>query len=218
MQRFVRMLVAVLALLAIIIAQVPSVTQAQDQSVVPASGSAGTTFTFSVSGFDGNERVGYWLNVPNGTVLAIGNSYTYASKGRLTKSWTSQVGVPLGTWQFVAQGAKSRTIRVVSFQVTEAPGSPTVGITGVVPPVGNLGSTFTFYATGFRAGERIGYWLNAPNGAVIPLDKGDHYADSTGQFSLIWQAPVYVPTGTWQLVTQGTRSGIVQVLTFQINS
>jgi hypothetical protein len=211
------MAVALVALLAIAIAQVPSVTQAQDQSVVPASGPVGTTFTFSVSGLDGDERVGYWLNVPNGTVLAIGNSSTYASHGRLTKSWTSRVGVPIGTWQFVAQGAKSGIVRTVSFQVTDAPGSPAAGITGVVPTVGGVGSTFTFYATGFQAGERVGYWLNVPTGAVLSLDKGDHYADGNGQFSLIWQSPVYVPTGTWQLVAQGTRSGVVQVLTFQIN-
>ena len=217
MQRFVRMFAALLALLAIVIAQIPSVTQAQDQSVVPASGAAGTTFTFSVSGLDGDERVGYWLNVPNGTILAIGNSTTYASRGRLTKTWTSRVGVPLGTWQFVAQGAKSGRVRVVSFQVTDAPGTPAAGITGVVPTAGGAGSTFTFYATGFRAGERVGYWLNAPTGAVLPLDNRDHYADGNGQFSLIWKSPVYAPTGTWQLVAQGTRSGVVQVLTFQIN-
>jgi hypothetical protein len=218
MQRIVRIQGALLVLLAMAVAQIPSVTEAQDQSVVPASGPAGTTFTFSVSGFDGNERVGYWLNVPNGTVLAIGNSSTYASKGRLTKSWTSRVGVPLGTWQFVAQGVKSGTVRVLSFQVTEAAGAPAPGITGVVPPVGVAGGTFTFYATGFQPGERVGYWLNVPTGAVLPLDDRHHYADGAGQFSVIWQSPAYVPTGTWQLVAQGTRSGVVQVLTFQISS
>jgi len=218
MQKIVRVWTALLVLLAIAVTQVPSATHAQEQSVVPASGPAGTTFTFNVTGFDGGERVGYWLNVPNGTILAIGNSTTYASKGRLTKSWTSSAGVPLGTWQFVAQGAKSGTTRVLSFQVTDAPGSPAVGITGVVPAVGGVGSTFTFYATGFKAGERVGYWLNAPTGAVLPLDDGDHYADGSGQFSVMWQSPSYAPAGTWQLVTQGTRSGIVQVLTFQISS
>lgn len=211
-----RVWAAVLLLAAMMAIRAPGVAVAQEQSVTPTSGPAGTTFTFRLSGFDNGERVGYWLNVPNGTVLAIGNNSTYAPSGQLTVVWTSQVGVPLGFWQLVAVGVSSDRQRVVPFEVTAAPGNPVAGTTSVTPSVGTLGTTFVFAAAGFHDGERIGYWLNAPTGGILPLDDLRHYADQNGRFELQWTAPPFAATGKWQLVVQGTSSGIGYVIPFEV--
>jgi hypothetical protein len=215
-KRIMSLCTAVWLLVSIVAVSFPSVAAAQDQSVNPPSGPAGTTFTFQVSGLDSGELVGYWLNAPNGTVLAIGDNSTHARKGRFTFSWTSHVGIPVGMWQFVVEGVSSGAQRVVPFEVTEPQGGTTVGSTSAIPPTGTVGTTFTFYATGFTGGERIGYWLNAPNGTIVSFDNVQHRADSNGAFSTTWTVPGGAALGTWQLVAQGTSSGIVQVVTFTV--
>src|SRR5258706_2708219 len=93
---------ALLILLTVVTVGTPTVA-AQDQSVEPSAGPAGTTFTFHIGGFDHGERVAYWLNTPNRTILAIGDRGTNASGGKITVSWPSRAGIPLGFWQLVAR-------------------------------------------------------------------------------------------------------------------
>jgi len=206
---------ALLMLLTVVTVGTPTVA-AQDQSVEPSTGPAGTTFTFHIGGFDSGERVAYWLNTPNRTVLAIGDRGMNASGGKISTSWTSRAGIPLGFWQLVARGVDSGVQKVVTFEVTGGGSALAPGGTNVVPPIGSAGSTFTFYARGFTPDERVGYWLNPPAGAVVTIDDQQHYANSDGQFSATWMAPAAVTPGTWQLVAQGTESGVLQVISFQI--
>jgi hypothetical protein len=215
MKRILSLSIAVLMLLTIATVGT-SPAAAQTQSVEPSAGPAGTTFTFHAGGFDGSERVAYWLNTPNSTILAIGDRGTNASGGKILVSWESHAGVPLGFWQFVARGVDSGAQTVVTFEVTGGGNAPAPGGANVVPPVGNPGTTFTFYAGGFTADERVGYWLNPPAGAVVAIDDQQHTANSDGQFSVTWMAPADVAPGTWQLVAQGTESGVLQIITFQI--
>ena len=215
MKRIFSLSMALLMLLTVVTVGTPTAA-AQDQSVEPSAGPAGTTFTFHIGGFDHGERVAYWLNTPNRTILAIGDRGTNASGGKITVSWTSRAGIPLGFWQLVARGVASGVQKVVTFEVTGGGSAPAPGGTNVVPPIGSAGSTFTFYARGFTPDERVGYWLNPPAGAVVTIDDQHHYANSDGQFSATWMAPAVVTPGTWQLVAQGTESGVLQVISFQI--
>lgn len=215
MNRIFSLCVALLMLLAMAMIGTPIVA-AQDQTVTPPAGPAGTTFTFHIGGFDRGERVAYWLNTPNRTILAIGDHGTTASGGKITASWISRAGIPSGFWQFVAHGVDSGVQKVVSFEVTAGGSTQPPAQTNVIPPVGPAGSTFTFYANGFTADERVGYWLNPPAGAVVMIDDQRHYANSDGQFSTTWATPSTVTPGSWQLVAQGTQSGVLVVIPFEV--
>ena len=215
MKRIFLVSMVVLMLLTVVTVGTP-VAAAPDQGVEPSAGPAGTTFTFHIGGFDRGERVAYWLNTPNSTILAIGDRGTNASGGKILVSWESRAGIPLGFWQFVARGVDSGVQKVVTFEVTGGGNAPAPGGSNVIPPVGSAGTTFTFYVSGFTAGERVGYWLNPPAGAAVTIDDQQHYANSDGQFSATWMAPAVVTPGTWQLVAQGTESGVLQVISFQI--
>jgi hypothetical protein len=205
----------VLLVLCVAAVSAQPISAAQAAQVEPASGPAGTTFTFRAGGFDDHERVGYWLNAPNGTILAIGGGGAKASGGQVAASWTARAGVPAGWWQFVAQGVDSHVQQVVSFEVT-AGGDAAAGSAHVEPRSGAAGTTFAFAATGFAAGERVGYWLNAPTGAVIAIDDYDHYANGDGRFDARWGALADAAPGTWQLVAQGATSGVLHVIAFDI--
>jgi len=215
MKRILSLSMAVLMLLVVVTVGTPTAA-AQDQEVTPTAGLAGTTFTFHIGGFDSGERVAYWLNTPNSTILAIGDRGTSASGGKITTSWTSRAGIPLGFWQLVARGVDSGVQKVVTFEVTGGGNAPAPAGSNVVPPVGSAGTTFTFYTNGFTADERVGYWLNSPAGVVITVDDQQHFANSDGQFSATWAAVAGLTPGAWQLVAQGTESGVLQVISFQI--
>ena len=215
MKRIFLRCIAVLMSLTMITLGTPIVA-AQDQPVAPSAGPAGTTFTFHIGGFDRGERVAYWLNTPNRTILAIGDRGTTAGGGKITVSWTSRAGIPSGFWQFVAHGVDSGEQKVVTFEVTAGGSTPAPGQTNVIPPIGTAGSTFTFYASGFSAEERVGYWLNAPAGVVVTIDDQRHYVNSAGQFSTTWASPATTTPGIWQLVAQGTESGVLVVISFEV--
>jgi len=216
MKHRIRLGTALLVLSAVLALLAPAIAAAQDQIVDPPAGPAGTTFTFHISGFDDDERVGYWLSAPNGTTLAIDDRSTQATDGLMTHSWTSRPGVPLGTWQFVAQGVNSGVQKVVTFQITEAAASEAPEPSNVQPAVGGAGTTFIFSAHGFAEAERVGYWLNTPTGSILEIDDGQHYADSDGEFNLNWLAPADAAPGGWQLVAQGSQSGVLQIIAFEI--
>src|SRR5262245_61407802 len=212
MKHRIRLGAALLVLASILAILAPSAAMAQDQPADPPSGPAGTTFTFHLNGFDDDERVGYWLNTPNGTILAIDDRSTQAADGQLTYSWTSHPGVPLGGWQFVAQGVDSGVQKVASFQVTAAQGNPPTQAPTAEPAFGSAGTTFAFSAYGFTPGERVGYWLNMPNGSVEGVDDGQHFADTDGELNVTWLAPAGTAPGGWQLVAQGSQSGVLQIV------
>lgn len=153
----IRLGTVLLVLATILAVLAPAAATAQDQTADPPSGPAGTTFTFHLNGFDKNERVGYWLNTSIGSILAIDNRSTKATNGQLTYSWTTRPGVPLGTWQFVAQGADSGVQKVAPFEVTAPLGNPSIEAPSVEPAVAGVGTTFVFEAYGFAPRERVGY-------------------------------------------------------------
>ncbi len=81
--------------------------------VTPASGPPGTTFNFYAEGYEERELVGYWLTMPDGTVVRTmdepdkeADQVVADADGRVEISWTAPEDAPRGTWNLTM-----RTVR-----------------------------------------------------------------------------------------------------------
>jgi hypothetical protein len=186
-------------------------------SVSPASGAAGTTFSFRVGGLKPGERVGAWLTQPDGKSRDFdpGKEFrAYADEsGAVNWSWVAPANAPVGDWLANARGLDSN--REVSFGFTISGPPPTGPVRSVTPTSGAPGTTFTVVVGGFKASERVGSWLNQPDGSRL---EATPYivADDKGVATWAWQAPANAPSGVWQAVTHGRDGGLEVVLTFTV--
>jgi hypothetical protein len=83
----------------------------------PASGPVGTSFTFSGSGFEGEEIVSYWLTGPNGMAYE-GGDVVVSDNGSVSFSYTIGAGSQGGMWQMSAYGQSSDRLGVATFTVS----------------------------------------------------------------------------------------------------
>ncbi len=188
-------------------------------NVFPAVIDQGQIARFYVDGFNPGETVDFHFLDPNGQrrtsgVLRVLN-YTANEGGRVDGSWQPLADTQLGVWQIVATGLRSGVVRVV--KVTVGTANPPTSRTTVSPEVGRRGMTFLFTASGFRIGEEVSVWLNAPDGAVLPAEVDDLGAvrgDTVARWS--WRAPADAALGRWQMVAQGRDSGFQTVITFRV--
>jgi len=218
---------------------VPHIAVAQETNVEPNSGTPGTTFYFFAEGFEDSERVGYWVNAPDETVYTDEDSiFTVASdEGRIDWEWKSPEDAMAGTWVMVAQGINGGHEAVISFEITST-SAPVEGATptpapaeepapaqppdvapqeNMSPPEAPAGSRFEFYSLGFDDGERVGYWLNAPDGGIVGDDE-DYFviANDEGRAAWEWESPEDAMSGTWTMVAYGEESEYQVVFLFQI--
>lgn len=109
----------------------PAVAPAPEgPTVQPAAGGPGTTFTFTASGFESEERISYWIAAPDKQIYGGANRldaessrYYYATAdedGRVTWRWTAPVDAISGTWTMVGVGPDSRR----SYQIPFTVGAP----------------------------------------------------------------------------------------------
>jgi hypothetical protein len=84
--------------------------------VSPASGPAGTTFTFAGEGFDSGETVNYWLTGPDNRATQ-GGSLVATLNGQISLTYTIGAGTPVGTWTLSAYGMESDHLGVAVFTV-----------------------------------------------------------------------------------------------------
>lgn len=117
----------------------------------------------------------------------------------------------------VAQGLNSGTLRVIAFTVDVMP-PPAVHAAGVDPAAGPPGIGFTFFATGFTAGEPVAYWLNTPSGGIIGRPEYVTPANPDGRADWIWVSSPEAAGGTWEMVAFGVTSGVSHVIPFQIDT
>lgn len=194
-------------------------------NVEPRVGTAGTRFAFVATGFLGYERVGVWLNDPDGKPVAARaeNLDPATGFGRVDWFWTAQQDVRIGKWQMVARGIQSGVQRIIPFEIGASPpaGPPpseTPGVTSNVNPrAGNPGTRFAFMANGFQAGEPVGVWVNTPEGQPLPISPEQlNPANQDGRADWFWTAPSYFRPGTWQMLARGTRSGLQRTIVFEI--
>lgn len=223
------MYVMVLILLAAT-AALPDRASAQQEpeplfNVNPHAGTAGTRFAFMATGFLGYERVGVWLNDPEGRPLSANaeNLDPATGFGRVDWFWTAPASVRVGTWQMVARGIQSGVQRIIPFEIgapllVGPPPAEVPGITSNVNPrAGTPGTRFAFMATGFQSGEPVGVWVNTPDGQPLPISAEQlNPANRDGRADWFWTAPSYFRPGTWQMLAYGTRSGLQRIIVFEI--
>ncbi len=92
----------------------------------------------------------------------------------------------------------------------------------VSPNCGPVGTVFQIHISGFKAGERVSFWITSPAGRVLgtpaPLDAGNHPGELDDVFdsSLL---PILSPNnteGNWALTYQGADSAHQAVAWFKI--
>jgi hypothetical protein len=217
----IRRLLVVSALAILALAGVPSAraqTAPAPASVFPAAGPPGTRFGFVAAGFRSGERVGVWLNAPDGRVLSVDteNLRRATRDGRTNWFWTAPENVRPGAYQMVARGLTTGVQHVIPFEVAAVVTPPPDE--NVVPAVGVPGGLFTFYAAGFRQGEVLRFWLNTPASRAVAVPPSDIQRPrfSGGRLDFGWVAPNDAALGAYSMVVRGLESGAEQAIRFEI--
>lgn len=176
-------------------------------TVSPASGAPGTTFTFRAEGFNVIERLDTWLERPDGVRVAGPTGARADRDGRVEWTWTAPADAIGGQWTMVAQGQDSDRIERIAFTITDgaAPPAPPAGVS---PERGPAGTTFTFTAAGFAEGERVGYWLNRPDGTIERFDRELH-ADKDGRITWTYTVPANAQGGTYLMAARSSQSDAI---------
>jgi hypothetical protein len=206
-----------LALLLLILGLLPAHVSAQDSGVVPASGRPGDTFRFFASGFWPGEPVNYWVSTPGDSVLGNVEYEVRASNaGRAAWEWRVPRSGQAGYWLMVGRGRNSGIERPIAFEVLPGGEPPDESkVIDVIPKVGAPGTRFEFVARDFDGEERIGYWLNAPDGRIVSSRAYRTDADD-GDAAWSWRAPDDALRGRWQMVARGKDSNIERVIVFEV--
>jgi hypothetical protein len=214
------LVVLLVAMVAGLVTLSPSSVYAQESAVQPGVGAPGTTFAFFATGFD-SEQVGYWLNAPNGEVITTDEKVN-TNDGRADWNWEAPDDAMVGVWQMVARGEESDVERIIPFEIRL--GAPATGPSGqpienpdyaVEPVIGSPGTQFSFYARGFEDGEKVGYWLNAPDGRVVSTDE-QATVNNDSRADWDWTSPSDAMVGVWQMVVRGVESDRQVVIQFEI--
>jgi len=190
---------------------------APPQMVEPESGAPGTVFRFRAAGFAPGERIGAWLVQPDGRSRELSDERFEASadaSGAVEWVWASPADAAAGEWAAVAQGVSSRAVARIPFSVLPGAAGPTRSIS---PERGGPGTTFTVVAGGFSPGERVGSWLNQPDGANRDSPNPWLIADGRGEVRWQWTAPSDALPGRWLAVSQGLRSKVEAALPFTVD-
>ena len=201
-------IVAAAALLAgALAAVIPGSVARAAGSVEPTTGKPGTLFTFTADGYRVNEKVGTWVNTPDGAVRVLDTRIKADKDGRATWQWRAPNSAASGTWRMVGKGEESRVENVIAVSVatpgpTASPAGQPPAAEGAIPPSGAPGTTFAITAVGFRPGEKIDTWANTPSGKQRDVPTYV-FADSRGAARWLWVSPYNAEGGTWQLIGRG---------------
>lgn len=199
----------------------PATTQAQNTApiaVSPQVAPPGSRFAFYATGLNEDERIGYWFNRPDGTILSNERDYhaRAVERGRVDFAWIAPLDAPPGTWQIVVQGVESGITRTLSFEISPLPDAERdEGAVGVEPAVVAPREELRFFATGFKRRERVAFWAVRPGGSTIREDRAVR-ANEQGRADWLWSVPRNAPEGRWQMVAQGTDSGVIRVIEFEV--
>ncbi len=168
-------------------------------SVDPQSAPQGSSFNFSFSNMPAGEELRFGLTDPDNLPVALADSVEVDAEGNAAWSWTSPADAQPGTWTLAARTQRTRAEVQIAFTITSDDPAPA----GVSPERGPPGTVFTFYGTGFRNNELVGYWLNAPDGTIITFDE-PLVANEDGQVFVQLEATAETPRGLWTLVLQSS--------------
>lgn len=176
-------------------------------SVDPQLGAPGTSFTFQAYGFRPIERLDTWLERPDGTLQRGPTGARANGDGLVVWRWTAPGDAPGGPWTMVARGQDSERTERIGFTLERTAPGPTA-MASVAPERGGYGSTFTFSAAGFRPGERVGYWLNLPDGTIVRFTD-ELGADDDGRVTWTYVAVPGRPQGRYLLALRSSQSDAI---------
>ncbi len=196
---------------------------AQEQAVEPSSGILGTVFAFFATGFAPGEMVSYWATDPDGRVYE-GDQVKATFSTRADWYWQAPSSGKAGYWVMVARGTASQVERVIFFELQATEGNIPASTaaqqchetydTAVNPSEGAPGTEFDFFARGFRAYERVVFWIMSPGGFMQQV--GDFGTNTYGRVDWSWEAPPNAMPGTWVLIARGDVSHIEHTICFKI--
>ncbi|NJN16043.1 MAG: hypothetical protein HC822_07040, partial [Oscillochloris sp.] len=83
----------------------------------PEVSAPGTTLGFEVFGYEPNEIVSLWLNLPNGEARALPYQGVAAADGGLLIGFRTLTTDPVGQWSIVGQGTRSGRVGVALFRL-----------------------------------------------------------------------------------------------------
>ncbi|HEX9371077.1 MAG TPA: hypothetical protein VF897_08725 [Roseiflexaceae bacterium] len=206
----------------------PLLPASKSGRAVPQAGQPGQVFFFDAAGFQPGEKVGVWLNSPDGAVIGARFQTTADSRGSIASAqiaFRPDQTAPLGVWSFVGQGVTSGKQAVGYFLLIGAPigrlPQPGPGVPANVdaraePGAGKAGTIFFFDAWGFRPGEEVTPTVVASDGTRIDAgytvkadDKG-----SIGYAGLYYVTETFFPLGLWRFEAKGKTSGKVSTAYF----
>lgn len=179
---------------------------ARPATVTPTSGGPGTVFRFSAEGFARKEQVGTWVNAPGGRVIEGPRGLRATEDGFLSWEWTAPDDVVAGSYEMIAEGFDTKVLLRINFTI-DRDGTPSTLPASVSPERGPPGTVFTFVAGGYKPDERVGYWLNDPEGTIYRFDE-EAKADAEGLItvSIAFPDDPSLPRGLWTFVARSSQS------------
>jgi hypothetical protein len=177
-------------------------------SVNPTSGGPGTVFSFRATGYnDGIEidKINTWLEDPNGRRLDGPAGLEADRSGVVAFDWVAPADVAAGTWTMFVRGEDTELLQQINFTIVRDTPAPTGPPASVAPERGGPGTTFTFKAGGYKRDERVGYWLNTPDGTIVRFDR-ELTGDRDGFVTVTWTAPSNAQRGTYIMAFRSSNS------------
>jgi hypothetical protein len=205
------MIIAAVAIFASLSAPAPAA--AAGISAEPTYGNFDTTYTFIANGFQRNEIVDTWIGLPNLSAVSTG---TLRANDSGAVKWSFKPKTSQGGGEYIAvangrvSGQVSVKFNVVAPAIDNSDNTDTGPKPVVIAPLSER--TAQFSARGYKGGELVNTWYQAPNGAITGYN--DFYADAWGNLSFPFVMTNSQMFGGWQVVGRGTSSGNTQYITF----
>lgn len=173
------------------------------------------TVVIAGAGFDAGELIGFWLTLPDGSVVGLDSDDLQADEeGAFAVELGLGSGLPVGLHRFSARGQSSGAGAVAPFYLMPGRGPDVTAGTQLTfsPATARQLDTVELSASGFAANETVALWLTLPDGSVIGL--GNVTSDASGTFSGSLFLPGVLPVGRHYFTARGTTSGNTAITPF----
>lgn len=212
MSKFKSILVIVIALVTVSLfsTMLPLAALASGMTVDPTAGSIDTTYDVQANGFNVNETVSTWIQLSNGTTIALGQLKADSS-GSIEFSVTPESSWKAGEVIAVARGLSSKREYFAKFTIVpsgdNSNNSGTV-TSGSVITNGSDSKSLTFYGSGYLPGERVAAWFQYPNelGTGTAHALSDVTADASGNVRFGFTVGSGWMFGGYDIAAQGAQS------------
>lgn len=208
MSKFKSIVVLVIALTTVSLFSVMPAFAA-GMTVDPKYGSKDTTYDIRATGFNVNETVSRWVQLSNGTTIALGQLKADSS-GSVEFSVTPGSSWKAGEVIAVAHGLSSKREYSVKFTIVASGGdsSNTTVASGTVITNAPDAKSLTFYGSGYLPGERVAAWFQYPNelGTSTAHALSDVTADASGNVSFGFTVGSNWMFGGYDIAAQGAQS------------